>query len=226
MIQEEFLGEGETDEGHATIERNQTNRTQWHERHEKRTKQKKSYAQIAESNGKTKEQNNGRARDVVEIEETVDKKKEGEHRLGEREETDVHINQVTQEERRNEPMIVDTLEEIETKSTTRDEKFGDTLRELEEMQKRNEIILTKQEEDKKLLRELQEELSEFKKKQTTILTVMRQHEAIQVNQGRDIKEIISQLANIQKSIKMTRDTGTRNKKGMKDGDDRSYDEEL
>ena len=123
-------------------------------------------------------------------------------------------------------MIVDTLEEIETKSTTRDEKFGDTLRELEEMQKRNEIILTKQEEDKKLLRELQEELSEFKKKQTTILTVMRQHEAIQVNQGRDIKEIISQLANIQKSIKMTRDTGTRNKKGPKDGDDSSYDEEL
>ena len=226
LIQEEFLGEGETDEGHATLERNQTNRTQWHERHETRTKQKKSYAQIAESNGKTKEQNNGRARDVVEIEETVNKKKEGEHRLGEREETDVHINQVTQEERRNEPMIVDTLEEIETKSTTRDEKFGDTLRELEEMQKRNEIILTKQEEDKKLLRELQEELSEFKKKQTTILTVMRQHEAIQVNQGRDIKEIISQLANIQKSIKMTRDTGTRNKKGPEDGDDSSYDEEL
>ena len=123
-------------------------------------------------------------------------------------------------------MIVDTLEEIETKSTTRDEKFGDTLQKLEEMQKRNEIILTKQEEDKKLLRELQEELSEFKKKQTTILTVMRQHEAIQVNQGRDIKEIISQLANIQKSIKMTRDTSTRNKKGMKDGDDSSYDEEL
>ena len=119
----------------------------------------------------------------------------------------------------------DQREEKTAENKARDDKVDDTLQNLEAMQKRYDIFLKEQEEDKKSLVKLQEGMNEFKKQQDRILNIICRQEESQLNQSKEMKEMRKMMGEMQRSMR-SRDKDTKNKEGMSDWNGGSYDEDL
>lgn len=223
MIQEEFMVEAETEDRRKTWEKDQEINVQDCDELEITTQQKRSYAQIAEGRGEIGNRGIQGTREV--IEDKGHEMEDREERRVEGEAADVLMELDDQEEKGSGRMMGDPREGKTAESKARDDKVDDTLQNLEAMQKRYDIFLKEQEEDKKSLVKLQEGMNEFKKQQDRILNIICRQEESQLNQSKEMKEMRKMMGEMQRSMR-SRDKDTKNKEDMSDWDGGSYAEDL
>ena len=224
MIQEEFMVEAGSEDRRQTWEKDQEINVQ--DCDELITsQQKRSYAQIAEGRGEIENRRIQGTREVLEIEDKGHELEDREERWVEGEAADVLMELDDQEEKGSGRMMGDPREGKTAESKARDDKVDDTLQNLEAMQKRYDIFLKEQEEDKKSLVKLQEGMNEFKKQQDRILNIICRQEESQLNQSKEMKEMRKMMGAMQRSMR-TRDKDTKNKEGISDRNGGRHDEDL